>query len=365
MTTAQTRGSATPSRPGSAPPRHLEAGPRVAREPPDRGRDAQDHRVAVALTFTNLDAPLFADAGATKGDLVDYLDAVRDRLIPELRDRPLSVIRVVRGQRPFMQKNLPTYAPPWVRSVSMWAEASKREVSVRTLQRPAHPALVRQPARGRVPPGAGAARPPRPRRSTWCSTSTRRSGDDFPRRRSRPHAGARRRSADAGLDRGGQDQRRQGRARLRAGHRGASHEDVAAAARGIAARAGAARPLAGHHGVHEGPARRQCLHRRHPGRRGDRGGRIQPAGCAPASRCRSRSSGMSSTGSRLPTSPSTPHRSWPRDAPRGASYMPPAAASAGGLVAEGRAIPVGPRAGDARGQAPRSHCSPNRLIPGV
>src|ERR1700730_10304529 len=82
-----------------------------------------------ALTFTNLDAPLFADAGATKGDLVASLDAVRDRLIPDLRNRPLSVVRAVRGQPPFMQKNVPKYAPSWVRTVALWAEASKRDVS--------------------------------------------------------------------------------------------------------------------------------------------------------------------------------------------------------------------------------------------
>ena len=81
------------------------------------------------VAMTNLDQPLFDGAEATKRDLVDYLDAVRDRIIPELRDRPLSVIRVLRGQAPFMQKNVPKYTPPWVRTVSMWAESSKREVS--------------------------------------------------------------------------------------------------------------------------------------------------------------------------------------------------------------------------------------------
>ncbi|MBO0876846.1 MAG: ATP-dependent DNA ligase, partial [Pseudonocardia sp.] len=49
--------------------------------------------------------------------------------IPGLRDRPLSVVRVLRGQRPFMQKNLPKYTPDWVRRVPLWAEASQREVS--------------------------------------------------------------------------------------------------------------------------------------------------------------------------------------------------------------------------------------------
>ena len=81
------------------------------------------------VTFTHLDEPLFDGAGATKRDLVDYLDGVGDRILPELRDRPLSVIRVHRGQEAFMQKNVPKYAPPWVPTVTLWAESSKRDVS--------------------------------------------------------------------------------------------------------------------------------------------------------------------------------------------------------------------------------------------
>jgi len=81
------------------------------------------------VSLTNLDQELFAGAGATKGDLVEYLDAVRDRIIPVLQNRPLSVIRVHRGQEAFMQKNVPKYTPAWVRTVKTWAESSKREVS--------------------------------------------------------------------------------------------------------------------------------------------------------------------------------------------------------------------------------------------
>jgi len=86
-----------------------------------------EERDGVALT--NLDQPLFDEAGATKRDLVDYLDAVRDRIIPVLRDRPLSVVRVRPGQPSFMQKNVPKYAPDWLRTVTMWAESSHRDVS--------------------------------------------------------------------------------------------------------------------------------------------------------------------------------------------------------------------------------------------
>jgi len=80
------------------------------------------------VALTNLDQSLFDGADATKRDLVDYLDAVADRFLPALRDRPLSVVRVLRGQRPFMQKNLPKYTPDWVQRVPLWAESSHREV---------------------------------------------------------------------------------------------------------------------------------------------------------------------------------------------------------------------------------------------
>jgi bifunctional non-homologous end joining protein LigD len=80
------------------------------------------------VSLTNLDQPLFDGAAATKRDLVDYLEAVAGLILPELRGRPLSVIRVRAGQQPFMQKNLADYAPSWIRSVTLWAESSRREV---------------------------------------------------------------------------------------------------------------------------------------------------------------------------------------------------------------------------------------------
>jgi DNA ligase D len=80
------------------------------------------------VPLTNLDQELFPGAAATKRDLIDYLDAVRDRLLPVLSDRPLSVVRVLRGQERFMQKNLPKYTPEWVPRVAVWAEASHREI---------------------------------------------------------------------------------------------------------------------------------------------------------------------------------------------------------------------------------------------
>jgi bifunctional non-homologous end joining protein LigD len=81
------------------------------------------------VTLTSLDSELFGGAEATKRDLIDYLDAVRDLIIPRLADRPLSVVRVRPGQAPFMQKNVPKYAPDFVRTITVWAESSHREVA--------------------------------------------------------------------------------------------------------------------------------------------------------------------------------------------------------------------------------------------
>ena len=123
------------------------------------------------VRLTNLDQPLYDDAGATKRDLVDYLDAVADRFVPVLAGRALSVVRVLRGQAPFMQKNLSRYAPETVATLEVPTQDGKRVVRYpvcddrETLlwfanQRAVeyHPTLFR---------GHGFDSPP-----TWSSTST-------------------------------------------------------------------------------------------------------------------------------------------------------------------------------------------------
>jgi DNA ligase D-like protein (predicted polymerase) len=80
------------------------------------------------VRLTNLDQLLFADAGASKRDLVDYLDALADRFVPVLAGRALSVVRVLRGQAPFMQKNLPAYAPDSIPTLEVATQDGKRVV---------------------------------------------------------------------------------------------------------------------------------------------------------------------------------------------------------------------------------------------
>ena len=70
------------------------------------------------VTFTNVDKVWFPEAGITKGDVLHYYLNVADRLLPHLRDRPITLERlpdgVGEGKPRFWQKNTPDYYPDWI-----------------------------------------------------------------------------------------------------------------------------------------------------------------------------------------------------------------------------------------------------------
>ena len=109
------------------------------------------------VTLTNLDQPLFDGAGATKRDLVDYLDQIADRLIPQLRDRPLSVIRVLsRAGAVHAEEPAEVHAGVGGQRDRLGGDRQAGR-PVRAGRGPPDAGVVRQPAGGRVPPDAGAA----------------------------------------------------------------------------------------------------------------------------------------------------------------------------------------------------------------
>ena len=83
------------------------------------------------VEVTRPDKLLWPAPGITKQAYVDYLAAVADRMLPWLRDRPLSLIRApdgVDGQR-YFQKNTPSYAPSWIKTVTIPAPSAGRDVA--------------------------------------------------------------------------------------------------------------------------------------------------------------------------------------------------------------------------------------------
>jgi DNA ligase D len=76
------------------------------------------------------DKLLWPALGITKQQYADYLDAVADLMLPWLRDRPLTMVRApdgVEGER-YFQKAAPTYAPSWLRTVTIPAPSARRDV---------------------------------------------------------------------------------------------------------------------------------------------------------------------------------------------------------------------------------------------
>ena len=96
------------------------------REPPTVLDDETERKVVV----TNRDKVFWPDAGFSKGDLIDYYEAISPWLLPYLADRPLVLTRYPDGitGKSFYQKDAPTWAPDWIRTRTVWSNHSKREI---------------------------------------------------------------------------------------------------------------------------------------------------------------------------------------------------------------------------------------------
>jgi bifunctional non-homologous end joining protein LigD len=95
------------------------------------GGSTADQRVQVdghQLTLKRLDKVLYPAAGTTKAEVLDYYARVAPTLLSYLADRPVTRIRWPDGidSTPFFEKNLPSYAPSWLRSVVLPTPGSTR-----------------------------------------------------------------------------------------------------------------------------------------------------------------------------------------------------------------------------------------------
>ncbi len=85
----------------------------------------------VTVELSNTAKVLFPGDGITKGDLVEYYQAVAGEMLPLLRDRPVSMTRFPDGltKAGIVQKNVPAYFPDWITRVRVRKEGgSLRQV---------------------------------------------------------------------------------------------------------------------------------------------------------------------------------------------------------------------------------------------
>jgi bifunctional non-homologous end joining protein LigD len=87
-------------------------------------RDHDNVVVAVdgrEVRLTNLRKVFWADAGLTKGDLLQYYADVADALLPHIRDRAMVMKRYPHGAAGafFFMKRAPTPRPAWIRTCAI------------------------------------------------------------------------------------------------------------------------------------------------------------------------------------------------------------------------------------------------------
>jgi len=85
----------------------------------------------VTIALSNTDRVVFPDAGITKGDVIAYYNDVADLMVPELRDRALTMERFTKGidQGGFFQKHAQKHYPAWIPRVELGGQG-KRSTSV-------------------------------------------------------------------------------------------------------------------------------------------------------------------------------------------------------------------------------------------
>jgi bifunctional non-homologous end joining protein LigD len=87
-------------------------------------------RPASRVRLTNLHKVFWPAEGYTKGDLVQYYDAIAPHFLPYLRDRPIVLTRYPDGivGQSFFQKDAPAFAPGWVRTERVYSKDTDRDI---------------------------------------------------------------------------------------------------------------------------------------------------------------------------------------------------------------------------------------------
>ena len=82
------------------------------------------------VEFTNLDKLFWPDLKITKGDVIDYYDAVAEYILPYLKDRPQSLRRTPDGIKSegFFQKDVAGKVPKWIKTRKIKSDSKEESI---------------------------------------------------------------------------------------------------------------------------------------------------------------------------------------------------------------------------------------------
>jgi bifunctional non-homologous end joining protein LigD len=83
------------------------------------------------LSLSNLDKPIYPEAGFTKGHVIDYYSRVAPVVLPHLRGRPLTLKRYPNGVDAghFYEKQCPSHRPDWVPTATIHSRSNERDIT--------------------------------------------------------------------------------------------------------------------------------------------------------------------------------------------------------------------------------------------
>jgi bifunctional non-homologous end joining protein LigD len=90
------------------------------------------------LQLSNLDKVMYPATETSKGEVLNYYARVASFLLPHLTDRPVTRIRWPHGTSgpSFFEKNLPSGAPAWLRSVAVATSGTRTQSGRDTIRYP-------------------------------------------------------------------------------------------------------------------------------------------------------------------------------------------------------------------------------------
>jgi bifunctional non-homologous end joining protein LigD len=104
----------------------------AAADPPRRAKKTASPPGPREVTFSNTAKLFYPDAGITKGDVLEFYRRIAPRLLPYLRDRPMTLERLPDGVGTgphFIQKATPAYYPSWIPRVELPTERGGKTVA--------------------------------------------------------------------------------------------------------------------------------------------------------------------------------------------------------------------------------------------
>ncbi|HEY0010466.1 MAG TPA: DNA ligase D [Candidatus Paceibacterota bacterium] len=111
-------------------PEDVGGGSELTPTPPKKAAARAKAATATETPFTNLTKVYWEEEGITKGDLIDYYQAMAPLMLPYLKDRPENLNRHPNGWKGknFYQKDMKAELPDFARSVEIWSESNKAEL---------------------------------------------------------------------------------------------------------------------------------------------------------------------------------------------------------------------------------------------